>query len=255
MSDLVERLRAALAGRVGSSAQQIIMKIVTDDARPVTELRKSVPPYVGAAVAKALEKLPADRFATAHEFGEALQGRGAVPTGGGTVASPAATGFRPAAAGWRGRLRDPLVLALVGVAGTSLLVAGGLTRRTAAPALPPIQFVVAATDSTKPFDNFPWPAAISPDGGTVVYSVAPTPTPTPTTPSLFALRTDQLEPHPIPGTANGYQPYFSPDGKWLAFESGERSARSAACSSVRKPFPPVCSAGRGGDVARSGPRG
>jgi len=54
---------------VGSSAQQIIMKIVTDDARPVTELRKSVPPYVGAAVAKALEKLPADRFATAHEFG------------------------------------------------------------------------------------------------------------------------------------------------------------------------------------------
>jgi len=223
MSDLVERLRAALAGRVGSSAQQIIMKIVTDDARPVTELRKSVPPYVGAAVAKALEKLPADRFATAHEFGEALQGRGAVPTGGGTVASPAATGFRPAAAGWRGRLRDPLVLALVGVAGTSLLVAGGLTRRTAAPALPPIQFVVAATDSTKPFDNFPWPAAISPDGGTVVYSVAPTPT----TPSLFALRTDQLEPHPIPGTANGYQPYFSPDGKWLAFESGgkERKVR------------------------------
>jgi len=143
------------------------------------------------------------------------------------------------------------VLALIGLAAASLLAAAGLTRRTAAPAPPPIQFVVAATDSTKPFDNFPWPAAISPDGGTVVYSV----TSTPTTGSLFALRTDQLEPHPIPGTANAYQPYFSPDGKWLAFESGERSARSAACSSVRKPFPPVCSAGRGGDVARSGPRG
>ncbi|MEP6745169.1 MAG: serine/threonine-protein kinase, partial [Gemmatimonadota bacterium] len=56
----------------GASAQQIIMRIVTDTARPVTELRKSVPPNVAAAVSKALEKLPADRFATAKEFADAL---------------------------------------------------------------------------------------------------------------------------------------------------------------------------------------
>jgi tRNA A-37 threonylcarbamoyl transferase component Bud32 len=56
----------------GASAQQIIMRIVTDTARPVTELRKSVPPHVAAAVAKALEKLPADRFASAKEFADAL---------------------------------------------------------------------------------------------------------------------------------------------------------------------------------------
>ena len=56
----------------GSSAQQIIMRIVTDEARPVTELRKSVPPNVAAVVAKALEKLPADRFESAAKFGEAL---------------------------------------------------------------------------------------------------------------------------------------------------------------------------------------
>ncbi len=37
---------------VGGSAQAIIMKIVTDEARPVTELRKSVPPHVDAATAK-----------------------------------------------------------------------------------------------------------------------------------------------------------------------------------------------------------
>ena len=35
----------------GSSAQAIIMKIVTDTPRPVTELRKSVPPHVFAALA------------------------------------------------------------------------------------------------------------------------------------------------------------------------------------------------------------
>src|SRR5687767_494805 len=47
---------------VGGSAQQIIMKIVTQEAAPVTTFRKAVPSNVAAAVAKALEKLPADRF-------------------------------------------------------------------------------------------------------------------------------------------------------------------------------------------------
>ena len=50
---------------IGGSAQQIIMKIITEQPRPVTKRRKSVPTNVAAAVAKALEKLPADRFETA----------------------------------------------------------------------------------------------------------------------------------------------------------------------------------------------
>src|SRR6185295_246029 len=53
---------------VGSSAQQIIMKIIAESAAPVTQWRKAVPPNVDEALAKALEKLPADRFATAKEF-------------------------------------------------------------------------------------------------------------------------------------------------------------------------------------------
>src|SRR5690348_3702303 len=52
---------------VGASAQQIIMKIVTEDAPLVTSVRKSVPPNVSSAVAKAVERLPADRFETASD--------------------------------------------------------------------------------------------------------------------------------------------------------------------------------------------
>ena len=95
---LAQRLYEMLAGQpphLGGSAQQIIMKIVTDTARPVTELRKSVPPNVAAAVAKSLEKLPADRFASAREFAEALKNPGFTMVGG-TVglaaAAPAASG-------------------------------------------------------------------------------------------------------------------------------------------------------------------
>jgi serine/threonine-protein kinase len=57
----------------GASAQQIIMKIVTEEAQPVTKARKSVPPHVAAAVATALEKLPADRFGSADDLAKALR--------------------------------------------------------------------------------------------------------------------------------------------------------------------------------------
>src|SRR5688572_13424368 len=59
---------------MGNSAQQIIMKIITEEVQPVTRLRKSVPPDVAVAVVKALEKLPADRFDSAAAFAQALRG-------------------------------------------------------------------------------------------------------------------------------------------------------------------------------------
>src|SRR4029077_6912331 len=60
-----------LAGQpphVGGSAQQIIMKIITEPAQPVRQLRKNVPANVEAAISKALEKVPADRFESAAKF-------------------------------------------------------------------------------------------------------------------------------------------------------------------------------------------
>jgi serine/threonine protein kinase len=56
---------------LGGSAQQIIMKIVTEPAAPVTQMRRSVPPNAAAAVAKALEKL--------HFGGPRCAGGGRIP--------------------------------------------------------------------------------------------------------------------------------------------------------------------------------
>jgi serine/threonine-protein kinase len=80
----------------GASAQQIIMKIVTEEAVPVTRHRKSVPPNVAAAVSKALEKLPADRFASAAEFAAALTSPTYTRplTGVGAAAAPASRRWR-----------------------------------------------------------------------------------------------------------------------------------------------------------------
>src|SRR5690242_5886993 len=58
-----------------STSQAIIAKVLTDRPRSVRTSRASVPAHVSAAVERALEKLPADRFATAHELSEALRGK------------------------------------------------------------------------------------------------------------------------------------------------------------------------------------
>ena len=56
----------------GPNAQAILTKIVTEDAPPITSKRRSVPPGIAGAIHKAVQKLPADRFASAQEFADAL---------------------------------------------------------------------------------------------------------------------------------------------------------------------------------------
>ncbi|HZI30412.1 MAG TPA: protein kinase [Gemmatimonadaceae bacterium] len=206
---------------IGHTSQAIIARLLTDKPRSVRASRPAVPEHVDWAVQRALEKLPADRFSTAKEFADALQGRGGVTAGtqGTAAAAPAVR-----RAGARERLRDPVTLTLSAITVAAVAAAGMLAaRRDRAEALSPIRFVLAAPDSLKPIDHYPWPAAISPDGRVVVYSVGQRGSGS----MFYALRTDQLEARPIPGTNGAFQPYFAPDGQWLAFQSsaGERKMR------------------------------
>jgi serine/threonine-protein kinase len=56
----------------GPTVQAVVARVMTEEPRPLTIQRRNVPPNVAAAVSHALEKVPADRFASAHEFAEAL---------------------------------------------------------------------------------------------------------------------------------------------------------------------------------------
>jgi serine/threonine-protein kinase len=195
---------------IGHSSQAIIARLLTDKPRSVRTSRPAVAEHVDAAVAKALEKLPADRFTTAKEFADMLQGRGGV-----TVGTSAQASAPRAKAGLRDRVRDPAILTLA-AATLAALAFAAMSRTQAAPEYPvaPIRFVLNASDSIRPINNYPWPAAISPDGRTVVFSSGRLDLAS----MLYAQRTDQLEPRPIPGTTGAFQPYFSPDGQWVGFE-------------------------------------
>jgi eukaryotic-like serine/threonine-protein kinase len=56
----------------GPTAQAIVARVLTSAPLPLVETRKTVPVHVDAAVHTALEKLPADRFASAADFARAL---------------------------------------------------------------------------------------------------------------------------------------------------------------------------------------
>ena len=191
---------------VGSSAQQIIMRIITEQPEEVTKHRKSVPPHVAAAVAKALEKLPADRFETAAKFAEALANTSfTTMTTAGAAAAPRA--------GSRGALLAMSAVAVVATAAAILLAV------RPAPEQPVTRFQLALPDSQMPVQGSAAPLS-APDGSFLIYN-GPV-SGEPALSQLWIKRRDALEATPIPGTRGAGTTAISPDGTRLAFENAGR---------------------------------
>jgi serine/threonine-protein kinase len=103
------------------SAQAMMARRMLESPRPLRELRETVPEGVAQAVARALAKAPADRFATAAEFARALDEQGtrtvATPAAPTIASTPVAT---PAAPSRRRRVPLAALALLLG-----LLIGGG----------------------------------------------------------------------------------------------------------------------------------
>ncbi len=188
---------------VGASAQQIIMKIVTEEAAPVTRFRKSVPSNVAAAVAMSLEKLPADRFESARAFADALGNPGFA-----TTRTSAAVAAAPGGRAW---LRNPRTIGTLAVAALALGAAAWLAARPGA-GQGPREYDVGLPDSAEMWTIRGTGFAVAPGGDFVVYQ---------------AVRAGHAElwyrslldgsARRIDGTDDGWQPALSPDGARLAF--------------------------------------
>src|SRR5260370_18529950 len=82
----------------GATNQAIIAKRFTDPVPSARRLRETVPKPVDQAIAKALARAPADRFATSHHFADALRASVTV----GPVAGQAPPPPAGSAPWWRG---------------------------------------------------------------------------------------------------------------------------------------------------------
>jgi dipeptidyl aminopeptidase/acylaminoacyl peptidase len=129
----------------GATAQAMIAKLMTERPTRVRTVRDTVPEAVDAAIAKALSKVPADRFATAAAFGDAL-GTG-----------PATTATAPR--------RLPWVLGGTAVIIAAVATAVLLGRGKGAGAAP----AAYAPDRQVTFSGDVGRLALAPDGRTVVY--------------------------------------------------------------------------------------
>ena len=198
----------------GASAQQIIMKIIAEPVEAVTKYRKSVPPNVAAAVARSLEKLPADRFESAAKFADAL----ANPLFATAAGTGAAAGVMPGQAGVSRRAFG-IAASVAGVA----LVAAAAGWLRPAPSRAVSRFSIALPDSQQLVPGFAsgYRVAISPDGRTIAYVGAGS---APGRSQLWLRPLDQLRATPLAGTEGATNPAFSPDGKRLAFVAGSPRA-------------------------------
>ena len=192
----------------GGSTQVVIAKLLTDDPVPLTRHRRSVPPHVEGAVLRALEKLPADRMASAGAFAAALVD----PAVAYRAASPSHGG--------RATLRRHVSFTMLAGVATATLVAGlalgwalgrGGARALVSAARPPVRFTIDIDSGSL---GHVGALAISPDGRTVVYGVDG-----PDGNLLYARRLDSLVARRLPGTEDAELPFFSPDGAWVAFYS------------------------------------
>ena len=196
----------------GPTAQAIVAKVLTGEPEPPSVSRKTIPPHVEAAVLQALEKLPADRFASAAEFAAAL--------GNPAFASTRSTGVRrlaPVRMGAKAWVPWVLLLAAIGFIGFDQL------GRTPAAPDPPVQrFDILLPDHAAYAGNILSVMALSPDGKLLAYNGEDTTGHR----RLYLRAMDSAEPVPVAGSENGQYPFFSPDGRWLGFRIGTRIART-----------------------------
>ena len=189
-----------LAGRrafEGETPVETLHAILKKEPQPLAETGQSRSPSVERIVAHCLEKSRSDRFQSARDLAFAL---GAIfdPTPSGIAASQ----HLP----WR---RMALGLSLFAAGAIAAFLA--FRTRTAPP------FSLHATlpppDGARIVSSFEFPSlAISPDGRTVAFAAQQN-----GVDRLYLRRLAGAASEPIPGTEDGYGPFFSPDGQWIAF--------------------------------------
>jgi Tol biopolymer transport system component len=170
----------------------------------------------------ALSKVPADRFASAKAFAEAL----ADPRFGETGSVQLA--------GSGGRRRFAVAAGAAAGIAVAALAGGYLLGRAASPeaAAEPLQFTIELPDSITSVNRCCGRAQVlSPDGSTLIYVGIRG-----TRGALWRRSLDRLESEIIPGTDEASIPFMSPDGQWLGFEAGGKLKKVAMSGGPATPI-------------------
>ena len=204
----------------GPTAQAIIAKVMTEKPAGLIARRDRVPESVEDAVLTALEKLPADRFASAAEFAAALTGRTAGQTVRRSVSGPTVR--------QRSIRRSVPLTVFSGTLLLAVALAAWGWSRSAPPAATSRQRVTLWRHSLGRFlspglEHLATQAAIAPDGSSIVFADT-----VGTRVQLLRKRREESEPTVLAGTEGGVSPFFSPDGEWIGYLTPEGRLRKVS---------------------------
>ena len=188
----------------GPNLQAVMASVMTAAPKPLNEIRRTVPVGVASAIHRAMDRLPADRFHSAADFAAAL------------TANPVARLPRR-----RSSWRNPGMAALGAAAA---VIIGLFAARLLAPAAHPVvrRWSIVLPDSSPAAlagagstSGRQTAIALSPVGDRLAYVAAHGNT---TVLALRPLDSDSVT--ILPGTEGAYHPFFSPDGAWIGFFTG-----------------------------------
>ena len=185
-----------LAGQppfAGTSHQQVLVKQVTEQPVPITQIRGNLPPALANIVMRCLEKQPADRFQKADDVREALESVGA------TSRSTTVLYGRPSAPSKK-------ILVFAGVAAVLLLASLIASRYLNGNRS---EFEGGATTQVTHDPGVEITPALSPDGKLLAYAGGQ-----PTNTSIFVRQVSGGDPIRL---AIGRAPQWSADGTRLVY--------------------------------------
>jgi serine/threonine-protein kinase len=211
----------------GTTHASLISSILKDEPRPIVQFLPLTPPLLDHIVSRCLAKDPDERWQNARDLSRELQW---VRTSGSSA--------RAAAGGVQDTRRQPIALRGGVLAGVGWVLAGVAIGSAATAAalwfgsarsgdrspnvvrslisIAPAEHLQSIPTDHSTNEGRPSRTAMvwSPDGRFIVFSAIQG-----DRQQLYIRAVDQLAARPMAGTEGGSGPFFSPDGKWVAFWS------------------------------------
>jgi serine/threonine-protein kinase len=185
---------------------RLMAQILDGDPSPLSSSRVS--PALNRLVVRCLSKDPDDRWQTTHDLLRELEWLR-------ESGSAEPNNYKD------GPVRQPMLpWVLFGLAATLIALGGTVGLIRSGPGAP-ARGIARVLVGVSPADELMreptrTEVVLSPDGRTLVFSAVKG-----GRQELYARPIDRLEATPIPGTEKSDSPFFSPDGEWLGFWSGE----------------------------------
>ena len=202
-----------------ASAASLMGAILERDPAPAVNLQPLTPPRLDTVVRQCLAKAPDDRWQSARDLVLELEWIRSTPF--------------TNAAGRESRSRT-LIWWTVATALVSGFVGGTAVwmNRPSRAVAPMVRLAIPLPDTASIVTYSSNPVAIAPDGSRVAFIGHAG-----SGRLLYVRRMADLEGTPIPGTELAEQPFFSPDGDWIAFFTGDSLKKVSVAGG---PVSPIC---------------